>query len=172
MKYTRVSHAHCQTTKALHTQSVRAKSVKCSAMAKYDENRCGGMSFLPRLYSAQCAGHEVQSYAYSSSSRIVSVATGLMHFALCGDRRNSDMHLNTQGNCSDFGTVASFPHDTSLLTSHLSILSAARAAANEGHSSGTLSSGDLPLVATKCMLRSSFPCDFGGLHQHLSLIHI
>ena len=166
MKYTRVSHAHCQTTKALHTQSVRAKSVKCSAMAKYDENRCGGMSFLPRLYSAQCAGHEVQSYAYSSSSRIVSVATGLMHFALCGDRRNSDMHLNTQGNCSDFGTVASFPHDTSLLTSHLSILSAARAAANEGHSSGTLSSGDLPLVATKCMLRSSFPCDFGGLHQH------
>jgi len=100
------------------------------------------------------------------SSRIVSVATGLMHFALCGDRRNSDMHLNTQGNCSDFGTVASFPHDTSLLTSHLSILSAARAAANEGHSSGTLSSGDLPLVATKCMLRSSFPCDFGGLHQH------
>ncbi|CAL6311496.1 unnamed protein product [Bathycoccus prasinos] len=166
MKYTRVSHAHCQTTKALHTQSVRAKSVKCSAMAKYDENRCGGMSFLPRLYSAQCAGHEVQSYAYSSSSRIVSVATGLMHFALCGDRRNSDMHLNTQGNCSDFGTVASFPHDTPLLTSHLSILSAARAAANEGHSSGTLSSGDLPLVATKCMLRSSFPCDFGGLHQH------
>ncbi|CAL6311108.1 unnamed protein product [Bathycoccus prasinos] len=166
MKYTRVSHAHCQTTKALHTQSVRAKSVKCSAMAKYDENRCGGMSFLPRLYSAQCAGHEVQSYAYSSSSRIVSVATGLMHFTLCGDRRNSDMHLNTQGNCSDFGTVASFPHDTSLLTSHLSILSAARAAANEGHSSGTLSSGDLPLVATKCMLRSSFPCDFGGLHQH------
>ena len=166
MKYTRVSHAHCQTTKALHTQSVRAKSVKCSAMAKYDENRCGGMSFLPRLYSAQCAGHEVQSYAYSSSSRIVSVATGLMHFALCGDRQNSDMHLNTQGNCSDFGTVASFPHDTSLLTSHLSILSAARAAANEGHSSGTLSSGDLPLVATKCMLRSSFPCDFGGLHQH------